>query len=242
MTDQRITHTERVRLLFDTKAPTWPAKYGPEGRHASRLARFASAATHHVPVAGKLLDLGCGTGELARHITDAGWRVTGCDISAEMLRCAAATEPRNTVDWVQLAPDWTMLPFESMTFDVVFVSSVLEYVRSPGVVLSECARVLRPGGFVICTVPDIRHPVRWAEWPARAIARSPLGHLTSRHWPRLECYLTYLRLSGQRRSAHWWSRLAAQNGLHYPAPHPHQFHPLLLLIFQRPKLNGIGVA
>ena len=62
-----------------------------------------------------------------------------------MLARAAASDPTASVEFVRLAPDWRTLPFTTATFDAVVASSVLEYVHSPGEVLRECARVLRPG-------------------------------------------------------------------------------------------------
>jgi hypothetical protein len=54
-----------VRQLFETKAATWSSKYTPDGRLAGRLTRLSRAVTHHVPAGGSILDLGCGTAELA---------------------------------------------------------------------------------------------------------------------------------------------------------------------------------
>ena len=114
----------------------------------------------------------------------AAWlRVTGCDISAEMLARAAAGDPGGAVEWVELDPRWQRLPFESATFDAVVAASVLEYVDEPAAVLRECARVLRPGGIVLCTVPDLTHPVRWLEWLAGLAARLPLARAAGGRWP-----------------------------------------------------------
>ena len=77
-------------------------------------------------------------------------------------------------------------------------SSVLEYVSSPAVVLAECARVLRPGGVMLCTVPDLTHPVRWLEGLARLAALVPAVRSAGQRWPRLGRYLTYLTISRQR--------------------------------------------
>jgi SAM-dependent methyltransferase len=237
MADQATAHPDQVRRLFDAKAATWSGKYAPDGPLAGRLIRLADAVSIHVPAGGKVLDLGCGTGELARFLSAAGFRVTGCDISASMLAGAVAA-PGGTVEWVRLNLDWQVLPFPAAAFDAVVASSVLEYVSSPSQALAECARVLRPGAVMLATVPDLRHPVRWLEAAARAVALLPGAGATAGRWPRLGSYLAYLRISRQRHTAGWWSQAAARAGLlTVPVPpDPGQRAPLQLLTFQRPHV------
>jgi SAM-dependent methyltransferase len=130
-----------------------------------------------------------------------------------MLHRAAAADPSGTVDWVQLDPGWQVLPFAPETFDAVVASSVLEYVDDADVVLRECRRVLRPGGILLCTVPDPRHPVRWLEWLIDFVAREPAFRAAGSHWPRLDAYLAYLQVSRQRHFARWWHAAASGAGL-----------------------------
>lgn len=235
MSDRTTDAAAQVRQLFDAKAPAWPSKYTPGGRLAGRLNLLAGAVTYHAPAGGSVLDLGCGTGELATTIAAAGMRATGCDISPEMLHRAAAADPSGSVDWLQLDPGWRGLPFEPATFDAVVAASVLEYVDDPSAVLRECHRVLRPGGVVLCTVPDLRHPIRWLEWLVGVAARTPTVRSAGRRWPRAGGYLTYLRISRQRHSSRWWRLAAAQADLLDARclAAPAERSPLRLLIFQR---------
>ena len=90
--------------------------------------------------------------------------------------------------------------------------------------LAECARVLRPGGVLLCTVPNVAHPVRWLEWPLRLAVRTPLGAIalaaTVRSGQRRACqYLAYLGTSCQRRRIRWW-RTAARRAGFEPVPGP----------------------
>lgn len=235
VTDRTANVAVQVRQLFDIKASTWSTKYAPGGRLASRLTSFIAAVSFHAPPGGEVLDLGCGTGELACAIAACGMRATGCDISPEMLHRAAVADSSGTVQWVQLEPGWRKLPFEAATFDAVAAASVLEYVDDPTSVLRECCRVLRPGGTVLCTVPNLHHPIRWLEWLLGMVGRMPLVRLAGRGWPRLDRYLTYLRISRQRHSHRWWQAAATRVGLHgirYRADSAER-STLRLLTFQR---------
>jgi ubiquinone/menaquinone biosynthesis C-methylase UbiE len=236
MADRVLQGTEQVKQLFDGKAATWSAKYAPNGRLADRLTRLANALSYQVPAGRRVLDLGCGTGDLAIKAAACGFVVTACDISAAMLQRAVSADVQGLVDWVQLSPVWRRLPFEDQSLDAVLASSVLEYVEDPAAILREAARVLRPGGLVLCTVPDLAHPVRWLEllvgWAARPTWTSAAG----RCCPRLRSYLTYLQVSQHRRRRRWWDTAAKRAGLRPErlAKDAGRRSPLCLLTFRRP--------
>lgn len=236
MTHETSTHAKQVKELFDAKAADWPVKYGANGPLTSRLQRFATTVVAYVPAGGLVLDLGCGTGELARHLSAVGFQATGCDISQTMLHKAAAVDSGRPVEWVPLRPGWHLLPFGPATFDAVVVSSVLEYADEPIAVLTECARVLRQGGSVLCTVPEATHPIRWLEWAASNLARLTVIRATGRHWPRLDHYLTYLLISRQRHLGGWWRAAATHAGLRIEATKmlEGRLSSLRLLVLQNP--------
>jgi len=229
-------HPDQVRQLFDSKAPTWSAKYVADGCLTDRLTLFLAVLGNHVPPGGHLLDLGCGTGELARASAAAGMHVTACDISPQMLRLGAELDPAGTVEWVQLDSNWRSLPFNPATFDAVVAASVLEYVEQPSAVLGACVNTLRPGGVIIFTTPNLAHPVRWLEWLVVLSVRLPLAARTARHWPKVQNYVTYLQISRQRHSARWWRTAAEHYGVRTIAhPAGDQRHsPLRMFGFQLP--------
>ena len=230
----RIEHADRVRALFDGKAAGWSGKYAHHGHLRGRLSQFATAIGDHVGATGRVLDLGCGTGELARYLATSGHQVIGCDIAPQMLSYAAAAAADTTVGWVQLDPRWRTLPVGPASVDAVVVASVLEYVQQPSAVLGECARVLRPGGVILCTVPNPAHPARWLEWLVGHIARTSFGRAAFSALPRLRQYLSYLQISRQRHPASWWCAVAGQAGL-LPIAYLAKRSPLRLLAFRRPE-------
>jgi SAM-dependent methyltransferase len=235
LVDQRTSHPERVQLLFDSKASAWSAKYAAGGPLTSRLILFIAALKAHVHDQADVLDLGCGTGELARAAAASGMKVTACDISLEMLRRAADADSACAVQWIQLEPDWRTLPFDGSVLDCILAASVLEYVAEPITIFKECARVLRPGGILLCTVPNVRHPVRWLEWLAALFASIPTPTWSMAGLPRLLAYRTYLKVSHHRHSLTWWHREAARAGLKSVPEKPGTptNAPLRLLAFRR---------
>lgn len=97
-----------------------------------------------------LLDLGCGDGVFASAVL-AGrpGEVVGLDLEEAALQKAART---GTYRIVCLA-DARGLPFQDEQFATVLSNCVLEHIPSVEQVLSEIARVLRPGGLLVFTVP-----------------------------------------------------------------------------------------
>lgn len=91
----------------------------------------------------KFLDIGCGTGELSRHIQAKGGDCIGVDISQEM--CMLAAERSENLAFFPL--DITEgLPMPDAQFDGVVALGVLEYAHNIQYVFSEIRRVLKPGG------------------------------------------------------------------------------------------------
>jgi ubiquinone/menaquinone biosynthesis C-methylase UbiE len=92
------------------------------------------------------LDAGCGTGSLAFALAPFVAEVVGVDTNAEYLEAGRAAAPGN----VRLVEgDATRLPFGYAEFDLGCSHRVLHHVRRPELVVSELARVTRPGGRVL---------------------------------------------------------------------------------------------
>lgn len=96
---------------------------------------------------GRLLDIGTGTGGIAKLFLDAADHVVGLDRSPEMLRLARARlQDKPTERWELLQGDFGALPLATASFDTVVLHQVLHYAPEPALPLAEAARVCRPGG------------------------------------------------------------------------------------------------
>jgi SAM-dependent methyltransferase len=113
--------------------------------------------TRHFPPSDRLLDVGCGTGWLARHFE----RYTGVDASP-----AAVEEAVRHGRDVCLADVDDRLPFPDESFDGVVLKDLLEHVADPVAVVAEARRVLRPGGRVFASSPDAQRWV-WDDYTHR---------------------------------------------------------------------------
>ena len=113
-------------------------------------------------VSGRLLDVGCGPGNIALKIARR-WpriRVVGIDFSLNMILAAraAAASQQLTGRAEFLAGDAKKLPFPDCALDFVLSNSVLHHLHDPLGMLDEMARVVKPGGLVL--LRDLRRPGR----------------------------------------------------------------------------------
>jgi len=204
--------SQSVRALFDDKAAGWSRGYAPGGALAARARAFADAVGPIALPPARVLDFGCGTGHIANALAERGYAVQGCDLSEAMLDEGRRLFGTRVV-FTRLATDWVVLPYESGQFDVAIASSVLEYVPDVAQVLRELGRVVRPGGAVALTVPDMRHPRRWLEdILTRALALPGVTGLAALH-PRLALFARFLKTSRNRFSDRGWTVRFQQAGL-----------------------------
>jgi len=91
-------------------------------------------------VGERILDLGCGDGQLTERIASAGASVAGIDASPNMV---AAARARGIAAEEGSAES---LPFPDQSFDAVFSNAVLHWVRGQDAMMTEVRRVLRPAG------------------------------------------------------------------------------------------------
>ncbi|MBI1992050.1 MAG: methyltransferase domain-containing protein [Candidatus Omnitrophica bacterium] len=100
--------------------------------------------------AERLLDVGCGTGELERLLRERypDVRLVGIDVTPQML-AVAREKFRKVLGVAFLLAQAEALPFAMEGFDAVVSCNMLHHVRSADDLLRECARVLRPRGRIV---------------------------------------------------------------------------------------------
>lgn len=122
---------------------------GPAGW--ARPLHAAVLDTTDVVAGTTLLDLGCGTGELARAAADRGARVTGRDVDPAAVALAAAAVPEGRFA-VGDAQDLGPVDALGGPFAVVTAVQLLTHVANPLKLLREASRVAVPGGTLAVTV------------------------------------------------------------------------------------------
>ena len=119
---------------------TWdPAAYAQHGAFVHGLAGGVLEWLNPQP-GERILDIGCGDGQLTQRLAASGAKTIGVDASAEMLAAARA----RGIEADQASAE--KLPYPGHFFDALFSNAALHWVRDHDAMLAEAHRVLRPGG------------------------------------------------------------------------------------------------
>jgi 2-polyprenyl-3-methyl-5-hydroxy-6-metoxy-1,4-benzoquinol methylase len=124
-------------------AHSWTASHFDVTRAARLRELLASRPS------GRILDVGCWDGNFTSQILD-GEGVIGVDVSHTALRSATARGIAGVRAQVEAA-----LPFQAGTFGTVIAAEIIEHVFDTQAVLNELARVLRRGGWLAITTPNL---------------------------------------------------------------------------------------
>jgi ubiquinone/menaquinone biosynthesis C-methylase UbiE len=133
---------------------------GPQAREYEELADRLAATSP-----GRVLDWGCGWGQVTRLLLDRGVKVEPFDYRGDAPEPGRAALERFPDITCTYSPEPVALPYPDASFDTVLSCGVLEHVQDPEASLDELHRVLRPGGRLwVAKLPN-RHS--YLEWIAR---------------------------------------------------------------------------
>jgi demethylmenaquinone methyltransferase/2-methoxy-6-polyprenyl-1,4-benzoquinol methylase len=204
---------EHARELFAPLGPT----YDRVGAALSlgQDPRWRRFLVSRLPRGGHVLDVATGTGLVAAELLRQGFKVTGVDLSPEML----AVAHRRFGDEVELInASAEALPLASASFDHLTSAYPLRYVADPGATLAELARVVRPGGVVASLEMGVPQGPARPLWDLYVNAVLPLaGRLLRNGWQEVGDFLggsirDFWERHPLERQLEWW-RAAGLHGV-----------------------------
>ena len=130
----------------------------------------------HLPRDSKLLDVGCGPGELLIKLSEDFDQLMGIDIANEMITIAnQKLENRSSnKNIVFEVGDIENLRFEDKTFDLIICSGVIEYLKDDEGWMKEIKRTLKPGGYLIINVTNKYSIRKWTSAPIEKLKSSKI--------------------------------------------------------------------
>jgi len=124
----------------------YPVKHSSWSSH-----QFARQA---VTAGDEVLDIGCGRGVLAEEMVQHGCRMTGVDVlaPAEVSPCLAQYIQ---ADLMANGMTEVLLRLGNQRFDKILLLDIIEHLPDPAAILNDCRKLLRPGGQLIVSVPNV---------------------------------------------------------------------------------------
>jgi ubiquinone/menaquinone biosynthesis C-methylase UbiE len=107
---------------------------------------------------GKIIDIGCGTGEMLQVLEEKKFNPFGMDYSFEMLR--EIFKETGGEKYPLINGDIENLSFKNGSFDGIICAGVIEYLNEDKKALHEISRVLKPGGFAVISLSNRLSPAR----------------------------------------------------------------------------------
>ena len=138
--------------------------------HRGKLVMIDQLIRPYLSPGSRLLEIGCGAGNLLLQATVAGSYPVALDLSMQALTFVQS-RLREAQSSSEAPGDFTCaqaigesLPFQENSFDCVLLSEVIEHLEEPQISIREAVRVLCPGGRLLVTTPNYRSFWPIMEW------------------------------------------------------------------------------
>ena len=130
--------------------------------HGGKLTMIDQLIRPHLKPDSRLLEIGCGAGNLLLQASVRGSYPVALDLAMQALTFVrsrlrqARSGPEAPRDFLCLQSIGELLPLASDSFDCILLSEVIEHLEAPQISIREAARVLRPGARLLVTTPNYR--------------------------------------------------------------------------------------
>lgn len=132
---------------FAQHATQWWDTEGPlKTLHDINPARLAFIQKYIALANLSVLDVGCGGGVLSEGLASNGAKVTGLDVEPDAIATAKAHAKQNGLQIKYVCKP--IEDYEASSFDFITCMEMLEHVSDPQLVIDNCARLLKPGGYL----------------------------------------------------------------------------------------------
>ena len=155
-------------LTFDDQVAAYDRWYAtPLGQLADRVEKEVLFALLPEVQGRRVLEVGCGTGNISLALARRGARVVGLDSSGPMLAAARDKARREGLSLTWIRGLAGQLPCANESFDGVLCILALDFIDDRPGALGEMVRVLRPGGFLSVAVLN-----RYSLWTLKRVLRA----------------------------------------------------------------------
>lgn len=147
--------------------------------HRGKLVMIDQLIRPHLRTGSRLLEIGCGAGNLLLQATVPGSHPVALDLSMQALTFVRSRleESESAVEapngWACIQAIGESLPFRDNSFDCVLLSEVIEHLEAPQFSIREAVRVLGPGGRLLVTTPNYRSFWPVMEWAVDRLNMAP---------------------------------------------------------------------
>jgi SAM-dependent methyltransferase len=144
--------TDAVRRFYERAPfPGYPPRDSLQALHVrARRSVFASLIDNAIPGDARIVEIGCGTGQMCLYLARADRVVVGVDLTRASLLLGAAAARRFGIDRVQFVEADAQRPgLKAGSFDVVYSAGVLHHTPDPRAAFARLAPLARPGGTIV---------------------------------------------------------------------------------------------